>query len=373
MEKRYPIGIQTFEKIVEGNWRYVDKTGYMYELIQRYRYAFLSRPPYFGKSLLMSTIRSFFEGRKDLFEGLEAGRLEKDWKQHPVFLFDMSTTKHYDSKQLENYLEDKLSHYEEIYGKTESANFINQRLGALIKKSSKQTGQKAVVLINECDAPLLDWLNDDKALEANRRVMGNFYSPLKACDPYLCFVLVTGITRYVPYGIFSGFNNLANVSMMPELAGICGITQEELETQLSDDVDDLAARLGLSRETTLLKLKEQYNGYHFSEESPDIYNPFSLLNAFSNGAINNYWFSTGIPTYLTDQMRHFGFMPQSLDNIEAIREEFDAPIENMMSIIPLFYQGGYLTIKDYDPELYLFTLGIPNQEVRTGLLRNMIP
>lgn len=372
MEKIYPIGIENFEKIVESNWRYVDKTGYMYELIQHYNYAFLNRPPHFGKSLLISTIRSFFEGRKDLFEGLEAGRLEKDWAQHPVLHFDMSTAKHYDSEQLENDLECKLSRYEEVYGRSQSATLIGQRLESLIKRASKQTGQKAVVLIDECDAPLLNWLNDAKALKANWQVMSQFYSPLKACDPYLCFVFITGITRFSQPSIFSGFNNLSNVSMTPDLAGICGITQEELETQFSDDVDDLAARLGLSREATLLKLKEHYNGYHFTENSPDIYNPFSLINAFSNGAINNYWFSTGIPTYLIDQMHRFGFTPQSLDEFETISEDFDAPIERIMSITPLLYQHGYLTIKDYDPELYLYTLGVPNSEVRTGLMNNMV-
>jgi len=372
MQKRYPIGIQTFSEVIEGKYQYVDKTGYVHDLANKYKYVFLSRPRRFGKSLLASTFHSYFEGRKELFEGLEAGRLEKDWTAYPVLHFDMSTAKHLGSEDLVIELEGKLSDYEETYGRKKSDKNINQRLEGLIKSAKKQTGQQAVVLIDEYDAPLLDVLNDDKALEANRQVMRNFYSPLKACDKDLRFVFITGITKFSQLSIFSELNNLQNISMMPEYAGICGITSEELQTQFSDDVDDLAYRVGIGREEAITKLKDYYDGYHFSHKSPDIYNPFSLIKALDAAEFDSYWFSSGTPTYLIEQMRKFNATPQSISEMIAQKSDFDAPTENMKSITPLLYQSGYLTIKDYDPISELYTLGIPNREVRSGLMRNLV-
>jgi len=373
MKKIYPIGIQTFSEIVERKLRYVDKTGYAYDLAHSYKYVFLSRPRRFGKSLLVSTLHSYFEGKKELFDGLEAGRLEKEWVSYPVLHFDISTAKHLDRKNLIIELEGKLSDYEDKYGRKEGHKNVNQRLEGLIKSAYEQTGQKVVVLIDEYDAPLLDVLNDGKALEANRQVMRNFYSPLKACDPYLRFVFITGITKFLQLSIFSELNNLMNISMLPQYAGICGITSEELHTQFSDDIDDFAARLGVSRGEAERQLREYYDGYHFSEKSPDVYNPFSLIMALDTARIDSGWFSSGTPTYLIEQMRRFGVSPQEISEMEAGREEFDAPTENMMSITPLLYQSGYLTIKGYSAEKMTYTLGIPNREVRSGLMKSMIP
>lgn len=372
MSKIYPIGIQTFEKIVSGQLRYVDKTGYVYRLAHKFQYIFLSRPRRFGKSLLTSTFHSYFEGRKELFEGLEAGRLEKEWTKYPVLHFDISTAKHTDKAGLLSELNYKLHGYEEIYGRAEGEENCNQRLVGLIHRAYEQTGQKVVVLLDEYDAPLLDVLDDPEKLEENRQVMRNFYSPLKACDPYLRFVFITGITKFSQLSIFSELNNLLNISMLPEYAGICGITSEELETQFSDDIDDFAERTGLSREEVITKLRDNYDGYHFSEESPDVYNPFSLINALDSARFENYWFSSGTPTYLIKQMRHFNVSPEEISPIEAIKEEFDTPTENMQSITPLLYQSGYLTIKSYDQELETYTLGIPNREVRSGLMKSLI-
>jgi len=372
MGKNYPIGIQTFSDMIAGGWRYVDKTGYVHDLANRYKYVFLSRPRRFGKSLLTSTFKSYFEGRKELFEGLEAGRLERDWTKHPVLRFDMSTAKHRDSKELAWELEGKLSDYEEIYGRKPSDKTINQRMEWLIQHAYEKTGQKAVVLIDEYDAPLLDVLGDEDALAANRQVMRNFYSPLKACDEYLRFVFITGITKFSQLSIFSELNNLKNISMMPEYAAVCGITAEELTTQFSDDVDDFAARLKVSREEALSRLRDNYDGYHFSEDSPDIYNPFSLINALSDGRIKPYWFSTGTPSYVVEQMRRFGVSPQDMAGATATEEGFDAPTEGMTSITPLLYQSGYLTIKGYDPDSGLYDLGVPNREVRAGLMEGLV-
>jgi len=372
MQKRYPIGIQTFEKIVQGKFRYVDKTGYVYDIAQKYPTVFLSRPRRFGKSLLVSTFHSYFEGRKELFDGLEMERFEKDWTKHPVLHFDMSTAKHADKARLLRELDYKLTGYEKIYGKGEGEVDSNTRLQGLIKRAKEQTGQKVVILVDEYDAPLLDVLNDDKALEANRQVMRNFYSPLKACDADLRFVFITGITKFSQLSIFSELNNLKNISMLPEYAGICGITSEELQTQFSDDVDVFAAKTKKGHNEALLRLKEYYDGYHFSEESPDIYNPYSLINALSDAEFDAYWFSSGTPTYLIEQMRKFNASPQGISEMMARKSDFDTPTEGMTSITPLLYQSGYLTIKKYNPVSRIYTLSIPNREVRSGLMESLV-
>lgn len=373
MGKIYPIGIQTFEKIVQGHCRYIDKTEYVYDIASKYQYVFLSRPRRFGKSLLTSTFHSYFEGRKELFEGLAAGRLEKEWTQYPVLHFDMSTAKHMDSKQLHGALDYILSRVEAKYGVEKASENENLRLMKLIEDCYNKYGQKVVVLIDEYDAPLLDVLNDEKRLEENRQVMRNFYSPLKACDPMLRFVFITGITKFSQLSIFSELNNLLNISMMSEYAAICGITSEELQTQFSDDIDDFASRAGLSREQAITKLKEYYDGYHFSEECSDIYNPFSLIKALDAAKLEAYWFSSGTPTYLIEQMRKYNVRIDEISQMEAMRDEFDVPTESMMSITPLLYQSGYLTIKGYDKDFETYTLDIPNREVRSGLMKSMIP
>lgn len=369
---RYPIGIQTFSDIVEGEWRYIDKTGYVHNLAKRYRFVFLSRPRRFGKSLLTSTFRSYFEGRKELFDGLEAGRLEKEWTKYPVLHFDMSMAKHLDERGLHNMLNYMLTCVEEQYGIAKSSDDENLRFSNLIKGCRAKYGQKVVVLIDEYDAPLLDALDDEETLERNRQVMRNFYSPLKACDAMLRFVFITGITKFSQLSIFSELNNLKNISMMPEYSAICGITQEELETQFSSDIDRMAGKLRKSREDTIKKLKDWYDGYHFSDESPDIYNPFSLIQALDAGRAKAYWFSSGTPTFLLEMMRKFHFAPQELSEMYASEADFDAPTENMKTIKPLLYQSGYITIKDYDENTEKYRLAVPNSEVRQGLMRSLV-
>lgn len=373
MKRIYPIGIQTFDKIVLGKYQYVDKTRFVYDLARTYQYVFLSRPRRFGKSLLTSTFHSYFEGKKELFEGLEAGKLETEWTRYPVLHFDMSTAKHGDAAKVESELNVKLSRYEKIYGRGASETECNQRLEGLILRAEEQTGQKVVVLIDEYDAPLLDVLNDNERLEANRQVMRNFYSPLKACDSHIRFVFITGITKFSQLSIFSELNNLQNISMLPQYAGICGITSEELVSQFSEDIDDFASRLGISRVEAITKLKECYDGYHFSHNSPDIYNPFSLIKALDVAELDSYWFASGTPTYLIEQMRRFKSTPQGISEVKARKSDFDAPTEGMTSITPLLYQSGYLTIKSYNPRSTLYTLAIPNREVRAGLMESLVP
>lgn len=278
--KLYPIGMQTFSKIRKGNYLYVDKTEYVYRMTHSdSSYIFLNRPRRFGKSLLASTLHSYFEGEKELFAGLAIDKLEKEWTEYPVLHFDMSTAKHAGREQLVLELEHKLLEYEEIYGRGEGEIEINQRLHGLIKRACEKTGRQVVVLIDEYDAPLLDVMHEDENLLQLRNVMRNFYSPLKACDPYLRFVFLTGITKFSQLSIFSELNNIKNISMDESYAAICGISEDELETQMRKDVELFAEKQQMTYEDALSGLKEYYDGYHFAWPSSDIYNPFSLLNA----------------------------------------------------------------------------------------------
>lgn len=371
--RQCPVGIQTFSDIRDNNFLYIDKTEYIYRMATSGKYFFLSRPRRFGKSLLTSTIRSFFEGRKDLFEGLTIAGLEKEWIEYPVLNFDMSMAKHLDKDGLERYLGYRLADYEAKFGVKTSASDNNERLTNLITKVYTQTGLKVVVLFDEYDAPLLDVVHEDDNLPKLRNVMRNFYSPLKACDQYLRFVFITGITKFSQLSIFSELNNITNISMFPEYAGICGITKEEMLGQMSDYIDNLAISLGKTREETIKKLTDKYDGYHFTWPSPDVFNPFSLIKTFAFNRIENYWFESGTPTYLIEMMRKFDVVPSKIGGVEAQAPEFDAPTERMNNITALLYQSGYITIKNYDPMFENYTLDIPNNEVRMGLMRSLIP
>ena len=370
----YPIGIQTFSEIRNKSYLYIDKTEYVYRMTHSAsKYMFLGRPRRFGKSLLTSTLEAYFQGRKDLFKGLAVERLETEWTEYPVLRFDMSTAKHVDKERLESELNLKLIGYEKVYGRGEGEENVNQRLQGIIRRAYEQTGCQVVVLIDEYDAPLLDVVHEEKDLPVLRNIMRNFYSPLKACDPYLRFVFLTGITKFSQLSIFSELNNIQNISMLPEYAAICGITEEEMAIQMDGDLDILAGRLNVNREEVVKKLKAHYDGYHFTWPSSDIYNPFSLLNAFATGRLDSYWFGSGTPTYLIEMLNKFGVLPSRIGGNEAVAADFDAPTERMQSVTPLLYQSGYVTIKGYDEMFQIYTLDIPNAEVRIGLMRSLIP
>ena len=371
--KRLPVGIQTFTEIINRKMLYIDKTEYIYRMTKLSKYIFLSRPRRFGKSLLVSTLQSYFEGKKELFKGLAIEQLEKEWAQHPVLRFSLASGKHMEKEQLERYLLDILSDNEERFGLHSDKVDTNIRLKDLIKNVYDKTGKQVVVLIDEYDAPLLDVVHENEQLPILRQVMRNFYSPLKDCDPYLRFVFLTGITKFSQLSIFSELNNLKNISMLPEFAAICGITVEEMQTQMADYIDVFAETEETGHEEMVEKLKKQYDGYHFTWPSPDIFNPFSLLNAMQDRRLDSYWFASGTPTYLIEMLRKFDVLPSEIKNIEAEAFDFDAPTENMQSITPLLYQSGYITIKDYNKNFNYYTLSIPNKEVRIGLLRSLVP
>ena len=371
--KRLPLGIQTFSNIIEDDMLYIDKTEYIWNMIHLSKYIFLSRPRRFGKSLLVSTLQAYFEGRKDLFKGLFIETVEKEWTEFPVLRFSMASGKHMEKDQLERYLGNRLAEYEGKYGITNPATDNNDRFTALIQAAYQKTGKKVVILIDEYDAPLLDVVHEEKTLPVLRNVMRNFYSPLKDCDPYLQFVFLTGITKFSQLSIFSELNNLLNISMDEEYAAVCGITKEEMMTQAYDYIERLANANKWTHEETVRQLAKQYDGYHFTWPSPDIFNPFSLLNAFARNRINNYWFASGTPTYLIEMLRKFDVVPADISNMQALASDFDAPTENMASITPLLYQSGYVTIKDYDSTSLLYTLDIPNGEIRIGLMDCLLP
>ena len=372
--RRYPIGIQTFSRIIREDYYYVDKTDLVWQLAHHAPYVFLSRPRRFGKSLLTSTLESYFKGDKELFEGLKMMDYETEWKRYPVIRLDLSIAKSQDNaKALQARLMLMLRDYTRVYGQAPEETTPGGILQGLIRRAYEQTGMQVAVIIDEYDAPLLEVLHDDTRLEDYRRVMQEFYVPLKASEQYIRFCFITGITKFSQLSIFSTINNLKNVTMDPKFAAICGITEEELLNTFQEGIAGLAEYYECSTEEMQRKLKLQYDGYHFSEDSPGIYNPFSLLNAFLDRKMTNGWFASGTPTYLIRQMKHFRTDITTMDELEEPAQSFDVPTEAMDTALPLLYQSGYLTIKGYDKYTNLYRLGIPNQEVRVGFTQGLLP
>jgi hypothetical protein len=375
----YPIGIQDFSELRSLNAVYVDKTDLIFRLTHNCKFVFLSRPRRFGKSLLSSTLQYYFEGRKDLFTGLAMERLEKDWVKHPVMHFDLSTVKSNDPQEVKYNLSNQLHQIEALYGiERDEALSLGTRLSNLIQRANAQSGQKVVVIIDEYDAPILDVLHDGQKREEIRELLRSFYSPLKACDRYLRFVFLTGISMFSQLSIFSELNNLEIISRNNEYASICGVTEQELRDNLQYGIEQLAETLSCSAEETIMRLKDAYDGYHFCAGSEGIFNPFSLLNALKNGSLDSYWFRSGTPRFLIEMLKKYKeeglFEVTDLDSTQPVdASDFESPLEMQTGPLPLLYQAGYLTIKDFDPESSVYTLTIPNSEVRVGLLKNLLP
>ncbi len=377
MEQRIlPLGIQDFEKLRRRNAIYVDKTALIYKLVHELTVCFLARPRRFGKSLLVSTLKAYFEGRKDLFKGLAVEQLEHDWTEHPVLHFDLSGAKCADGTDaVYSQLNWQLAGYEEKYDVKMNDPRLSTRFANLIGGAVKKTGQKAVILVDEYDAPLLDLMGKDDLFQKTRDMMRDFYSPIKQNDGLLQFVFLTGITKFSQLSIFSEFNNLKHLSMDARYDAICGISKEEMLTCFGPEIEAMAETNGWSFDETVARLKKKYDGYHFSKNSPDIFNPFSLLNSLDEKDLGNYWFSSGTPTFLAQQISlHPNIDVEKLDHgFWTSREIFDMPAEKSSDIIPLLYQSGYLTIKDYDSEMNMYKLGYPNEEVRIGFSKCLMP
>lgn len=367
---KYPIGIQTFEQIIEEGYVYVDKTDMVYSLANEGKVYFLSRPRRFGKSLLLSTLRAYFEGRKELFKGLKIEAMEKNWHRHPIFHFDFNGIDYTMPNALRAKFEGYFAQWEEAYGVTPGPDFNPaSRFERIIQAAVQQSGQKVVVLVDEYDKPLLDVLEKDAELmEQNREILKAFYSVFKQADAYLRFVFLTGVTKFSQVSVFSGFNQPKDISMYEQYETLCGITEEELHTQFAEPIHAMALAENCTDEEMKQLLKKHYDGYHFSEQMTDIYNPFSILNAFDAKKIRDFWFATGTPTYLIRLMNHFH---EGIDQLTGKYYSLDAFINYKADVeypLPMIYQSGYLTIKSFEKDLGLFLLDFPNNEVKEGFL-----
>lgn len=371
--RRYPIGIQDFEDLRNNDCVYIDKTPLIYQLVNTNKIYFLSRPRRFGKSLLVSTLEAYFLGKKELFKGLAMEQLEKDWNVYPVLHIDFSGSKYLNADALRSYINVQLSLWEKVYGCEENENTFSLRLEGIIRRAYEQTGQQVVVLVDEYDSPMLDSNSNPELQNELRGIMRDFFSPLKKAGKFLRLLFLTGISKFSQMSIFSELNNLQNISMSDDYSAICGITEEELLTQMKVDIERMAEANNETYEEACAHLKKQYDGYHFSDNSEDIYNPFSLINAFAQRKYFNYWFSTGTPTFLIELLQRMNFDVRLLDRMDAKPEDFDKATDNLTDPIPVLYQSGYLTIKDYDPFFRTYMLGYPNEEVRISFIESLIP
>ncbi len=373
---KYPIGIQSFEKIISGGYVYVDKTSLIYDIVSNGNIYFLCRPRRFGKSLLLSTLKCYFEGKKELFKGLAIDSLETNWTKHPVFHIDFNGINFTEAGMLDKTLEGFVEKQEAVYGKDPFANGLGGRFVSVLKAAHKKTGVRTVVLIDEYDKPLIDVLDQDfyididgqkrKLEDWNREVLKGFYTAFKAADDDLQFVMLTGVTKFSQVSVFSGFNQPNDISMDDCYEALCGITEKELHTVFEEPIKAMADRYNVSEDEMKLKLKQKYDGYHFSPNMLDIYNPFSILNALSKRTLSDYWFATGTPTYLVHLLAH------SKENINELtgryypKEEFIDYRANVESPLPMVYQSGYLTIKDWNMDMDSYLLDFPNDEVTRG-------
>lgn len=371
--KIYPIGIQNFEKIRNDGYLYIDKTALMYQMVKTGSYYFLSRPRRFGKSLLISTMEAYFQGKKELFAGLAVERLEKDWIKYPILHLDLNIEKYDTPESLDNILEKSLTAWEKLYGAEPSERSFSLRFAGIIERACKQAGQRVVILVDEYDKPMLQAIGNEKLQKQFRDTLKPFYGALKTMDGYIKFAFLTGVTKFGKVSVFSDLNNLDDISMRKDYVEICGVSDQELHENLDIELHEFAETQGLSYDKLCTKLKEYYDGYHFTHNSIGIYNPFSLLNAFKYKEFGSYWFETGTPTYLVKLLKKHHY-----DLEQMAHEETDAQVLNSIDSestnpIPVIYQSGYLTIKGYDERFGIYRLGFPNREVEEGFIRFLLP
>ena len=372
--RRFPAGVQDFEKIRTDGFVYIDKTDYVYRLANQYGDAiFLSRPRRFGKSLLCSTLKHYFLGHRELFVGLAIDKLEKNWTKYPVFHFDMSQCKDDDIFHVASLIDQLLSQYEKQYDCDKGNLSSGGRLQQLILKAHEQTGKRAVLIFDEYDAPVLNVIDDQEKMNAVRSIFNSFYGPVKSMGEHLRFAFLTGITKFSQMSIFSTINNLKNISMDRDMEGLCGITAQEMELNFKPEIAQMAREYEVSQEVMLEMLRERYDGYHFGPRLIDIYNPFSLVNAFGDLMLKDYWFGSATPSALLKILDKYNFQLSDIEGQTMYESRFYQPFDNMSSAIPILYQSGYLTIKNFDKRTELYTLGIPNGEVYSGLYNTMMP
>lgn len=372
--RKLPIGIQTFEDIRKDGYLYVDKTAFVYQMAHTGKPYFLSRPRRFGKSLLISTFEAYFQGRKELFAGLAIEQLEKEWIEYPVLHLDLNAEKYDSVSRLDSMLVRHLNLWEDSWGREERETTPSDRFAGVIRRAYERTGRQVVVLIDEYDKPLLQTLPDEELLDEYRRILKAFYGVLKSADRYLRFVFLTGVTKFAQVSVFSDLNQLQDISSWPDYSSVCGITKEELVHTFTPEIQSLGIANGMDFETTLHKMTKQYDGYHFYPHCEGVFNPFSVLNACKAKILDNFWFQTGTPTYLVDLLRQSDYdLRLLIDGVEVTASAFFEYRAEVKNPLPMIYQSGYLTIKDYDKDVLLYTLGFPNDEVRYGFLNFLVP
>lgn len=373
MNRLYPVGIQNFEDLRSRGYIYVDKTSLLYTLVQTGKYYFLSRPRRFGKSLMISTLEAYFLGKRELFKGLAMESLEKDWTVHPVLHMDLNTEKYDTEASLENKLELTLKQWEAEYGHNSDEYSVATRFEGVIRRAAKKMGQKVVILIDEYDKPMLQAITNPELQTKFRNTLKAFYGALKSCDGSIHFAMLTGVTKFSKVSVFSDLNNLRDISMVNQYSEICGISDAELHQYFDEDIHSLADKLSIDYTKACGLLKENYDGYHFCYNSVGMYNPFSLLSTFANMQIGSYWFETGTPTYLVELMKLHHYPVEEIEHIVTSGPVLDSIDAASTDPVPVIYQSGYLTIKDYNAEFENYTLGFPNREVEQGFLRFLLP
>jgi len=372
--RKLPIGIQTFSDIRTQGYLYVDKTALVWQITNTGKPYFLSRPRRFGKSLLLSTFEAYFEGKKELFEGLAIEKLEEKWEKHPILHLDLNAEKYDTVESLNAILSNYLTQWETAYGKGEDETTLSNRFKGVIQRAYEQTGKGVVVLVDEYDKPLLQAMHNDELLEAYRNILKAFYGVLKSADRYLRFIFLTGVTKFSKVSVFSDLNQLNDISMDYDFGTICGITHQELVSNFEPEIQTIAKVNGMSEGEVVAQMTQLYDGYHFHPYAEGVYNPFSLLNAFYKKEFGNYWFQTGTPTFLVKSLQKADYDLRTLmDGVEASASTFTEYRAEADNPIPLIYQSGYLTIKDFDKEFKMYTLGFPNDEVRYGFLNFLVP
>lgn len=371
--KKYPIGMQSFERLRSENFLYVDKTALIYELTERGSYYFLSRPRRFGKSLLISTLEAYFQGKKELFKGLAIEKLETDWATHPVLHLDLNTEKYDTPASLDAMLERNLSEWEKLYGSESYETTFGGRFEGIIRRAAQQTGKGVVLLVDEYDKPMLQAIGNEPLQQEFRASLKGFYGAVKSMDKYLRFVFFTGVTKFGKISVFSDLNNLIDISMLPQYSTICGMTIQEIRDNMSEDVVNLARNCDMTVEECYSRLRSNYDGYHFCPKAEGIYNPFSVLNTLAFLHFGDYWFETGTPTFLVELLKKTNY---NLNNLTRERVTGDVinSIDSMEdNPIPVIYQAGYLTIQGYDERFRKYLLGFPNQEVENGFINFLAP
>ncbi len=370
---KYPVGMQTFSKIIEEGFIYVDKTNYIKPLVSNSQFIFLSRPRRFGKSLLLSTLEAYFEGRRDLFKGLAADSMDLDWTPSPVLHFDLNSENFSENDGLNRLLNRLLAEYEQQWGLTEVADTLAGRFSQLIKKVAVTSGRNVVILVDEYDKPLLAIEEDKELFEKNQRTLKSFFGNLKSMDKYIRFAFITGVARFTKVSIFSDLNNLKDISMEDAYADICGWSEKELVDNFSPGIEDVAKKRGEDFDTTLKALRDYYDGYLFSEVGSRLYNPFSVLNALDKKRIDPYWFDSGTPTFLVKRVKARGTFPPDINGKRCSRKDLLAVGLHDKNPLPLMFQTGYLTIESYDKELNMYVLRFPNYEVEIGFYEQLLP